>query len=129
MGDASVTKVERCRAHAQPHLERERVVALFLAEEGLLRFDRALNQLLGERRSVVGAMWLVAYERQRTVETPGAQGLGCAQTREGGANDGDSAQHRGPVSLRAKWLPLDTRAPPCPLSRAALRRACRSGHA
>jgi hypothetical protein len=92
--DAPEAKVDGRGAHAKPHIERERAVPVFPAEKGVLRLQRALEQLLRERWTVVGAMRFLADERQLTVEAPGAQCLGCAQPREGGANDSDSAQHR-----------------------------------
>jgi hypothetical protein len=38
-------------------------------------------------------MWLVANQRQLTVEASVAQRLGRTQACERGANDGDAAQH------------------------------------
>ena len=82
------------RAHAKAHVERERVVSLLLAEKGLLRLPGALEHLLRERRAVVGAMWLVANQRELTIEASVAQRFGRTQARERGANDDDAAQHR-----------------------------------
>ena len=104
--DASGAEIDRRRAHAKPHVERERVVPLLPAEKGLVRLPGALEHLLRERRAVVGAMRLLANERQLTVEASVAQRLGRAQTRKRGANDHDAMQH-GSCSLfdrnRARW--------------------------
>ena len=92
--DAPGAEVDRHRAHAKPHVERERVVSVLLPEKGLLRLPGALEHLFRERRAVVGAMWLVANQRELTIEASVAQCLGRTQARERGANDGDAAEHR-----------------------------------
>jgi hypothetical protein len=38
-------------------------------------------------------MWLVANQRELTIEASVAQCLGRTQARERGANDGDAAEH------------------------------------
>ena len=96
--DAPGAEVDRHRSHAKPHVECERVVSVLPAEEGLFRFPDALEHLFRERRAVVGAMWLVANQRELTIEGSLAQCLGRAQAGKRGANDGDSAQH-GSTSL------------------------------
>src|SRR5688572_21648181 len=105
-GDAPRTKVDRRRAHTEPHVERERAVSILPVEKSLLRVPGALEHLLRERRAVVGAMWLVADDGQLTVEAAGAQRLGRAETRQRGANDHDSAQHRSRSLFdrnRSRW--------------------------
>ena len=104
--DAFGAEIDRRRAYAKPHVERERLVPVFLAEKGLVRLPGALEHLLREWRAVVGTMRLLANERQLTVEASIAQRLGGAQTRKRGADNHDAMPHGG-CSLfdrnRARW--------------------------
>src|SRR5207244_6521756 len=94
--DASGAEADRRHAHTKPHLQLERVVPVLPAEKGLFRLPGALEYLFRERRAVVGAMWLVANQRELTVEASVTERLGRTQARQRGAHDGDAAQHGSP---------------------------------
>jgi hypothetical protein len=88
---ASATRRARRRAtargHAEPQVERERVERLGLVEADLLGLAIAAQQLLRERRPIVGPLPLLAHEHEPAREAAAAQRLGAADPGERAADD------------------------------------------
>src|SRR5262249_34842811 len=82
--------------------EQPRRVQLLVHGQGHVRgLCRAGQQVLGQRRPVVGTVGLVADDRQRPGVTLVAQHVRRAQPGERGADDDDPAAREVPVARKA----------------------------
>ena len=91
---SSTSRVPRSSAVAavpEPQLELELVVGL-LAEHGPVALPLPREQLLRERRTVVGQVRFGADQHETAVEALAPQGLDRAQTGERRADDDDGPQ-------------------------------------
>ena len=96
--DAARGGVERLRAHAEPQVELERVERLGLVEPDLVGLAVAAQQLLRERRPVVGPLALGAREHEPARKPAAAQRLRAADPGERAADDGDGVEGQEEIS-------------------------------
>ncbi len=108
--------VERAGAVSQAEVELERGDLLRRSKEHAIEPPRARQELLRERRTVVGQVGLGADQDDRAAMPLGAQGLGGAQARQGCTDDGDgravvthhgrTRPYRRPAGMRSDGRPV-----------------------
>ena len=85
-------EVEAGGPHTEPPLEVE-IVDTLLPQDDVVGLGLPREEVLGERRPVVGQVRLGTDRDDAAVEALAPQRLGRAQTREGRPDDGDGLQN------------------------------------
>ncbi len=86
--------IQRRGPHSEAQLQAEVRVLVLGPQPDALGLERPGQQLLGQRRSVVGEVVLGADQREATVVALGPQGLGGPQSGQRGTHHDDLSQHR-----------------------------------
>ena len=95
---SSIAYVEAHGSSSEAPVDHEIAVGL-LAQRDIVRRDRACEQLLRERRAVVGQVRLVADDHQRAIEAEASDLLGGAQPGERRTDDDDGSRGHDPATL------------------------------